>query len=169
LRISDNFFENELLYTSQLELAAAQRAWLTDERLVNACRLAWTILEPLRVACGNKTVKVNSWLRCAELNSKIGGSANTQHLDGLAADIVPPGDMWLAYDVLGRLPIGQRIIYLSNSNKPTRIHVSAPGIDWIWDKERRNWRVGRKRVERDMLCYPDKKPKEYLKYSERLA
>ena len=44
------------------------------------------VLDPARRAFG-KPIRVNSGYRCKKLNSIIGGSANSQHLTGCAADL----------------------------------------------------------------------------------
>lgn len=50
-----------------------------------------TCLERLRVLVGNKSIKINSGYRSPEYNKKIGGSPNSQHMKGTAADIVVAG------------------------------------------------------------------------------
>jgi len=44
------------------------------------------VLDPLRLFYG-KPISINSGYRCAELNKKVGGVWNSQHLTGEAADI----------------------------------------------------------------------------------
>lgn len=50
-----------------------------------------TCLEKLRTLAGNKPVKINSGYRSPAYNKKVGGSPNSQHMKGTAADIVIPG------------------------------------------------------------------------------
>lgn len=51
-------------------------------------RLCDTVLEPLRSMFGdNARVYITSGYRCPELNKAVGGVSNSQHLQGLAADI----------------------------------------------------------------------------------
>ncbi len=47
-------------------------------------------LEQVRAALGERPIHVNSGYRCLALNKKIGGARNSQHLYGLAADIICP-------------------------------------------------------------------------------
>ncbi len=47
-------------------------------------------LEQIRAALGGRPIHVNSGYRCLALNRKIGGARNSQHLHGLAADIICP-------------------------------------------------------------------------------
>jgi zinc D-Ala-D-Ala carboxypeptidase len=60
----------------------------TDMR--NLSRLCRTVLEPLRINVGRPVV-ITSGLRPQWLNSAIGGSKVSAHMDGRAADIEVPG------------------------------------------------------------------------------
>lgn len=53
----------------------------------NLTRLCCTVLEPLRALVG--PLRVNSGYRCEAVNAAVGGSSNSAHLYGRAADIVP--------------------------------------------------------------------------------
>jgi uncharacterized protein YcbK (DUF882 family) len=46
------------------------------------------LLERIRAVYG-KPIRINSAYRCSEHNLKIGGSPNSQHVTGLAADLMP--------------------------------------------------------------------------------
>lgn len=50
-------------------------------------------LEELRRIIGNRPIIVNSMFRCRIHNADVGGSPNSQHLFGMAADIVIPASM----------------------------------------------------------------------------
>lgn len=58
----------------------------TSEVITNLTRLVDNILDKARAHFG-KPIHVNSGYRCPELNEKIGGVKNSQHLKGEAADI----------------------------------------------------------------------------------
>jgi len=60
----------------------------SDEIIVNLKMLAEKVLQPIRDYI-NIPIKVNSGYRCEKLNKIVGGKANSQHLRGEAADIVP--------------------------------------------------------------------------------
>lgn len=81
------------------------------------------VLDPLRDAWG-KPITVNSGYRCAELNRKVGGAEQSQHLRGEAADITAGsrGDNRKLYELLRRLslPLDQAI----NERGYKWIHVS---------------------------------------------
>ena len=49
------------------------------------------VLERLRAMCLGKPIKINSGHRCVTYNGKVGGSPNSQHILGNAADIVIKG------------------------------------------------------------------------------
>lgn len=57
-----------------------------DEELNNIVKLCKTVLQPIRDKYG-KSIKVNSGFRGRQLNAKVGGAANSDHLFGAAADI----------------------------------------------------------------------------------
>jgi len=57
-----------------------------DYELANMELIAAKIFEPLRKWVGGP-IKINSFFRCAELNTAIGGSSNSQHCQGRAIDI----------------------------------------------------------------------------------
>lgn len=81
------------------------------------------VLDPLREAWG-KPITVNSGYRCAELNRKVGGAEQSQHLRGEAADITAGSraDNRKLYELLRRLslPLDQAI----NERGYKWIHVS---------------------------------------------
>ena len=57
-----------------------------DYELANMEAIAANIFEPLRKWVGGP-IKINSFFRCKELNTVIGGSSNSQHCQGRAIDI----------------------------------------------------------------------------------
>ncbi len=86
------------------------------------------VLDPLREAYG-KPVRVNSGYRCPKLNNLVGGSPNSQHMRGEAADIQPVVGNEADLPQLARILISngkfdQLIIY------PTFIHVSYKRLGW---------------------------------------
>lgn len=48
-------------------------------------------LEVIRSEAGDRSIKINSGYRSPKHNAKIGGAKNSQHLRGMAADIVISG------------------------------------------------------------------------------
>ena len=57
-----------------------------DEQLNNMELVAEEVFEPLRSYVGGP-IKINSFFRCPELNTAIGGSSKSQHCKGQAIDI----------------------------------------------------------------------------------
>jgi uncharacterized protein YcbK (DUF882 family) len=49
------------------------------------------LLESIRAAAGHRPVTVRSWNRCVQYNKEVGGSPDSQHLYGKAADISVKG------------------------------------------------------------------------------
>ena len=88
MKLTQNFTLNELVYS---ETATSHNI---DNRpsvpvISNLQALCTNVLQPLRDALGCPIV-ITSGFRCAELNKRIGGAANSQHLYGQAADLVVP-------------------------------------------------------------------------------
>jgi uncharacterized protein YcbK (DUF882 family) len=86
------------------------------------------VLDPLREAYG-KPIRVSSGYRCPRLNTRVGGSPNSQHMRGEAADIQPSIGNESDLDELARILIAngkfdQLILY------PTFIHVSWKRLGW---------------------------------------
>ena len=75
----------ELLY-SQTALYSKIPNHPTWAQVENLNRLAITILDPVRKVFG-KPIKVSSGFRSTLLNTAVGGVNNSQHLQGLAADL----------------------------------------------------------------------------------
>ena len=85
---------------------------------LNIHALVTLLLQPLRNACGH-ALKVNSGYRCKQLNDLVGGSKNSQHTKGQAADIASDAPIRLARIVIDRgLDFDQMILY------PNFIHLS---------------------------------------------
>ena len=85
---------------------------------LNIHALVTLLLQPLRDACGHP-LKVNSGYRCKKLNDLVGGSKNSQHMKGQAADIASDAPIRLARIVIDRgLDFDQMILY------PNFIHLS---------------------------------------------
>lgn len=88
MNLSPNFSLEELT-TSQTAARKGLNNSPSPEVLKNLQELA-SFLEQLRTFL-NKPIKINSGYRSPEVNKAIGGSSNSQHCKGQAADIVVPG------------------------------------------------------------------------------
>lgn len=74
----------------------------------NLKALVENILDPLREMWG-KPIKVNSGYRCPKLNAAVGGSSQSSHMSGCAADITT-GTQKINSELL-ELLIGSRLPY----------------------------------------------------------
>lgn len=94
MKLSEHFYIDEFLVSE----TAARRGIANqpaDEVVARLRLLCQSVLEPLRVqlAC---PVVITSGYRSRELNLAVGGSLNSMHMQGRAADIVVPGMTALA-------------------------------------------------------------------------
>ena len=122
-----HFTISELLKS---DTALKHRLWngAPKEAEENLRSLVEQVLDPLREAYG-KPIHVNSGYRCPQLNTLVGGSINSQHMRGEAADIRPVAGNEGDLDEIARILIDngkfdQLIIY------PTFIHVSWKRLGW---------------------------------------
>lgn len=92
MNLSPNFTLEELTRTDNRALFQKNRDMATASPAVqaNLTRVAVELLEPIR-ALFKVPVQINSGYRCPELNAAVGGSANSQHVRGEAADMVIRG------------------------------------------------------------------------------
>lgn len=124
LTAEQNFFKHEITDSESAKKYNIENTITVDEA-IRATQLAIYILQPTRNKFG--AIKINSWKRCEELNDKIGGSKNSQHLLAEAADIIPLKEsIVIVYNWMKKnLMYDQLILEYSNTtHKPTWIHVS---------------------------------------------
>lgn len=88
-RLSDNFWLNEFLFS---ETAARHgHPLVPDKKQVNyLVQLVRMTLQPIRNLL-QRPVVITSGYRDEWLNTMIGGSQNSQHMKGQAADFIVPG------------------------------------------------------------------------------
>jgi len=91
------------------------------DAIINLTYLCINVLQPLRDAIG-APVLVNSGYRCKELNKRVGGAENSQHMYGQAADITVIG----SYNSIVQAINAQNIVYDQLITYPARnfVHVS---------------------------------------------
>lgn len=92
MNLSPNFTFEELTRTDNRSLLQKNRDMANASPAIkaNLIRVSTELLEPIR-ALFKVPVQVNSGYRCPELNTAVGGSASSQHVQGEAADIVIKG------------------------------------------------------------------------------
>tara|TARA_R100001082_G_scaffold91408_3_gene58012 strand:+ start:8464 stop:8925 length:462 start_codon:yes stop_codon:yes gene_type:complete len=116
-----------------------------DYHLGNMEAIAINIFEPLREWTGGP-IKINSFYRCAELNTAIGGSSKSQHCQGRAIDI----DDTFGYKtnaemynyIKENLNFDQLIWEFGNDTNPDWVHVS-----YVSNEQNRNRCLKAERVE----------------------
>ena len=98
-----------------------------NDQLLNMVSIAEEVFEPLRAYVGGP-IKINSFFRCPELNTAIGGSSKSQHCKGQAVDIDDTfGRMTNAemYNFIkDNLEFDQIIWEFGNDDNPDWVHVS---------------------------------------------
>ena len=98
-----------------------------DEQMDNMCLIAQEVFEPLRMWVGGP-IKINSFYRCPELNTAIGGSATSQHCKGQAMDIddtfgkATNAEMYNF--IKEHLDFDQMIWEFGDDDNPAWVHVS---------------------------------------------
>ena len=100
--------------------------------LVNMQVIAEVIFEPLREWVGGP-IKINSFYRCKELNSAIGGSAKSQHCEGRAIDLDDTfghkTNAEMFNYIKDNLDFDQLIWEFGDDNNPDWVHVSYVSAD----------------------------------------
>ena len=98
-----------------------------NDQLLNMVSIAEEVFEPLRAYVGGP-IKINSFFRCPELNTAIGGSSKSQHCKGQAVDIDDTfGRMTNAemYNFIkDNLEFDQMIWEFGDDDNPDWVHVS---------------------------------------------
>ena len=98
IKISKHFSLEELCRTSQ-----PYENTPNTQQVINLCFGVHNILEPLRNLL-EKPIIINSGFRSKKVNEAVGGVSNSQHLQGLAADIrVCPADIPRVFYILKAL------------------------------------------------------------------
>ena len=91
----------------------------------NMLYLCEHILDPIRVIYG-KPIRVSSCYRCNLLNKKVGGVSNSQHLQGLAADITAT-NMAALERAIDENGIYDQFIKETSANGSSWYHISIAG------------------------------------------
>lgn len=115
-RLSEHFLLSEFTHTSYWSIKNVP----PEQAIVNLAYGCTMVLEPLRQELGIPII-ITSGYRSVELNLKVGGVHNSQHIDGCAADIKTPTT--LALDDVWRWLQGCRFVDQCLGGK-SFIHVS---------------------------------------------
>lgn len=122
MKLTENFTINEMTYSvTAMSNKIDNRP--SVEVIANLKALCENVLQPLRNHLGCAII-VTSGYRCSELNKKIGGKPNSQHLKGQAADfVVPQKKLKEVFDYIkNNLPYDQLLYEYNKTDK--WIHVS---------------------------------------------
>lgn len=123
-QITENFSFYELTNTSHTVLLERNREYA--EKLKDNLNILGILLQDIRDIIG-KPMTISSGVRCPELNKKVGGTADSRHQRGLAADIQVSG-MRAAevFDAIrgAKLPLLQKAIIEGVKGKEW-VHVQA--------------------------------------------
>lgn len=87
-RLTENFTLDELTFSQTASREGIDNT-PSPEIQKSLLRLA-RFLEEVRVALGGNPLIISSGYRCAALNQRVGGSPNSAHMSGLAADFTVP-------------------------------------------------------------------------------
>ena len=103
-----------------------------DEQLKNMELIADEVFEPLRSYVGGP-IKINSFFRCPELNTAIGGSSKSQHCKGQAIDIddtygrMTNAEMY--HWIKEHLEFDQMIWEFGDDDNPNWVHISYVSLE----------------------------------------
>ena len=103
-----------------------------NEQLENMELIADNVFEPLRTYVGGP-IKINSFFRCPELNTAIGGSSKSQHCKGQAIDIddtfgrMTNAEMY--HWIKEYLEFDQMIWEFGDDDNPNWVHISYVSPD----------------------------------------
>lgn len=123
-QITENFSFYELTNTSHTVLLERNREYA--EKLKDNLNLLGLLLQDIRDVIG-KPMTISSGVRCPELNKAVGGTADSRHQKGLAADIQISGMKAQAvFDAIrkAKLPLLQKAIIEGVKSKEW-VHVQA--------------------------------------------
>ena len=122
-----------------------------DEQLNNMELVASEVFEPLRTYIGGP-IKINSFFRCPDLNTAIGGSSKSQHCKGQAIDIddtfgkATNAEMF--HWIKEHMDFDQMIWEFGDDDNPDWVHVS-----YVSPEDNRN---------RCLKAYKDKGKTKYM-------
>ena len=96
-------------------------------QITNMVNVAKNVFEPLREYVGG-AIKINSMFRSEELNTAIGGSSRSQHIEGRALDLDDiyghKTNLQMFNYIKDNLSFDQLIYEFGDDNNPAWIHVS---------------------------------------------
>ena len=127
IRLTPNFNLWEMIYSEDAIKYGLmdQQLSISEKEILNLKRLCQNVLQPLRNEL-KLPIRINSGYRSLELNEKIKGANNSDHLYGKAADIYIPGRMEMAFSFIRNRCNYRQLI---NEHNLTWIHISYDEFD----------------------------------------
>lgn len=123
MQLSKNFTLDEFTRSA----TAVKNGWNNEpgpQELAALVSLVQNVLQPARDAL-SAPINITSGYRSPQVNAAIGGAANSQHMQGQAADInAGSKTAQLFFLIRDTLPFDQLIWELGNDAAPEWIHVS---------------------------------------------
>ena len=131
MQLTPHFTLEELCFSQEAARAGIDNT-PSREVVANLVRLA-KMLEKVRALLKNP-IHISSGFRCAELNTRIGGSAKSAHLEGRAADFICPA-FGTPYAVARRIA-GTRLGFDQMIHEYGRwVHIAVPRAHARADRE----------------------------------
>jgi zinc D-Ala-D-Ala carboxypeptidase len=88
MQLTKNFSLYEMLYSNTANRLQIHEQYFPNEEVVERLtHLCQHVLQPLRNSLGQPII-ITSGYRCRRLNQALGGSTNSQHIKGEAADLI---------------------------------------------------------------------------------
>lgn len=125
--LSPNFSLSEFLVSqTAARLGIANQP--SNQHINNLERLAKDVLEPVRTLLGGNAIFISSGYRSPELNAAVRGAANSDHMEGQAADFTCPGfgpvlRIWELLRARDDIPFHQ-LIREFDQNNTGWVHIS---------------------------------------------
>lgn len=123
MNLTQNFSLYEMTYSTTAKLHGIDNT-PPKQVIQNLRALCENILQPLRNYL-KVPVVITSGYRCAVLNKRVGGVANSQHCLGMAADFVTPKtNLKLAFDYIKNYLEYDQLLYEYAKDGTVWVHVS---------------------------------------------
>lgn len=89
MQLTEHFTLEEFIFSSTAKARGIDNTVSSQRVIENLRNLCEQVLEPLR-SYANQPITISSGYRCKTLNKVVGGTHNSQHMTGEAADIHIP-------------------------------------------------------------------------------
>ncbi len=90
MQLSAHFNLYEATFSPKAVELSIDNSTPVTEEILSAAKYTASRMEVVSVLLHAHPIHVNSWIRCTELNTAIGGAHSSQHLKGEAVDFICP-------------------------------------------------------------------------------